>query len=240
MEIFAVWRACIVSIFDVGGMRMRPFFITLAMAASVVATSAYSADDDSSVAFIKVSDGSAAVTKSLGSGALINDQGWIITAKHVFEAPGVDLSTDKIQVAFKTKSSSLFPAMFFGCDPFNADLCLIHVEPGNIKDVRPVPGINCVQLSVGSSVVALGFSAGAETPNIVNGQVTNNSLTQHFKRFMSTGIQAGMSGGPILDSSGALVGISYGAADSHTETLYSPIEFGRVLLQATGSDCRPR
>ena len=217
---------------------MTTFFITLAMAASVVATSAYSADD-SSVAFIKVSDGSAAVTKSLGSGALINNQGWIITAKHVFEAPGVDLGTDNIQVAFRIKNQ-LFPAMFFGCDPFNADLCLIHVDPANLKDAKPLPGINCDQLSAGSSVVALGFSAGAETPNIVNGQVTNNGLAQHFKRVMSTGIQPGMSGGPILDSSGALVGISYGAANTMTETFYSPIEFGRVLLQATGSDCRPK
>jgi len=69
----------------------------------------------------------------------------------------------------------------------------------------------------------------------VGGTVVSDELGIRFKTLMNAAVQPGMSGGPAADENGRLVGVVYGAAG--TATLFTPIVFARVLLQAAGIDC---
>ncbi len=139
--------------------------------------------------------------RSLGSGFIIDKDGYIVTNNHVIE------NADKIMV--KLKNGKEYDAEIIGRDP-NTDLALIKIKAD--KDLPTLPFGNSAGLKVGQWVVAIGSPFGLEqtvTAGIVSakGRVIGSGPYDDFIQ-TDASINPGNSGGPLLDLNGNVVGIN--------------------------------
>ncbi len=140
-----------------------------------------------------------------GSGFVWDDQGRIITNYHVIE------DAHSIQVSFAP--GVVMPAHVVGADPGN-DLAVIQVDnpPAN---VHPLPLADSDALQVGQIVVAIGNPFGRFQRTMTMGVISALDRTIKVKegrvlrRVIQTDadINHGNSGGPLLDSSGRVIGV---------------------------------
>jgi serine protease Do len=137
----------------------------------------------------------------IGTGFIIDKNGYIITNNHVVE------DADKIKV--KLKDEREFEAKVIGRDP-QTDLALIKIEP---KGDLPVASLGrSADLKVGEWVVAVGSPFGLEqtvTAGIVSakGRVIGSGPYDDFIQ-TDASINPGNSGGPLLNLNGEVVGIN--------------------------------
>lgn len=143
-------------------------------------------------------------SQSLGSGFLINEDGLILTNFHVVSGSA------KIQVTLPDQSQ------FFGqaLDTDRSDdLALIKITP---KKKLPFLHLgDSDHLQVGQKVLAIGNPFGLEgtlTVGVVSsiGRVISGETGQRIQGMVQTdaAINGGNSGGPLLDSSGNVIGIN--------------------------------
>ena len=138
--------------------------------------------------------------KSLGSGFIISNDGYILTNAHVVA------SADEITVRLTDKRE--YKARVVGTDK-RTDVALIKIEASGLPTVRlGDPG----QLKVGEWVVAIGSPFGFDnsvTAGIVSAK--GRSLPQeNYVPFIQTdvAINPGNSGGPLFNMRGEVVGIN--------------------------------
>ena len=139
--------------------------------------------------------------RSLGSGFVIGQEGYIVTNNHVIE------NADKIKV--KLKNGKEFDAELVGRDP-NTDIALIRVKPVNGLPVVDLG--NSDVLKVGQWVVAIGNPFGLEhtvTAGIVSakGRVIGSGPYDDYIQ-TDASINPGNSGGPLINMKGEVVGIN--------------------------------
>jgi serine protease Do len=139
--------------------------------------------------------------RSLGSGFVIDKEGYIVTNNHVIEG------ADEISVSLANETE--FDAEVVGRDR-NTDLALIKIK--NAKNLTQLPMGNSDQLKVGSWVVAIGSPFGLEqtvTAGIVSakGRVIDAGPYDDFIQ-TDASINPGNSGGPLLNLMGEVVGIN--------------------------------
>ena len=139
--------------------------------------------------------------RSLGSGFIIDKDGFIVTNNHVIE------NADKIKV--KLKDGKEYNAEIIGRDP-STDLALIKVPSGNNLPVVAFGDSN--NLKVGQWVVAIGSPFGLEetvTAGIISakGRVIGSGPYDNFLQ-TDASINPGNSGGPLIDMQGQVVGIN--------------------------------
>jgi serine protease Do len=139
--------------------------------------------------------------RSLGSGFIIDKDGFIVTNNHVIE------NADMIKV--KMKDGKEFNAEIIGKDP-STDLALIKVPSGNNLPVIAFGDSN--NLKVGQWVVAIGSPFGLEqtvTAGILSakGRVIGSGPYDNFLQ-TDASINPGNSGGPLIDMQGKVVGIN--------------------------------
>jgi len=139
--------------------------------------------------------------RSLGSGFIIDKDGFIVTNNHVIE------NADKIKV--KLKDGKEYIAEIIGRDP-STDLALIKVPSGNNLPVIAFGDSN--NLKVGQWVVAIGSPFGLEqtvTAGILSakGRVIGSGPYDNFLQ-TDASINPGNSGGPLIDMQGQVVGIN--------------------------------
>ncbi|MCW3066713.1 MAG: hypothetical protein JWN32_3885, partial [Solirubrobacterales bacterium] len=149
--------------------------------------------------------GSGAASQAEGSGFVIDKQGDIFTNDHVVSG------ASSIQVAFAdgTKAS----ARLVGTDP-TTDVAVIRVNVPSAK-LQPLAFGNSSGVQVGDGVVAIGSPfglAGSLTTGVVS--ALNRSI-QAPNHYTITGavqtdaaINHGNSGGPLLDSTGKVIGVN--------------------------------
>ena len=139
-------------------------------------------------------------SRSLGSGFIISNDGYILTNAHVVEA------ADEINVKFTDKRE--FKAKVIGADK-RTDVALIKIEGGSLPVVKFG---DPARLKVGEWVLAIGAPFGFEntvTAGIVSAK--GRSLPQeNFVPFIQTdvAINPGNSGGPLFNMRGEVVGIN--------------------------------
>jgi serine protease Do len=139
-------------------------------------------------------------SRSLGSGFIISNDGYILTNAHVVE------SADEINVRFTDKRE--FKAKVIGADK-RTDVALIKIEGSSLPVVKFG---DPARLKVGEWVIAIGAPFGFEntvTAGIVSGK--GRSLPQeNFVPFIQTdvAINPGNSGGPLFNMRGEVVGIN--------------------------------
>jgi serine protease Do len=139
--------------------------------------------------------------RSLGSGFIIDADGYIVTNNHVVE------DADKIKVRLTDEKE--FDAEVVGRDP-NTDLALIKIKSN--EKLYPLPLGDSESLDVGTWVVAIGSPFGLEqtvTAGIVSakGRVIGSGPYDDFIQ-TDASINPGNSGGPLLNMDGAVVGIN--------------------------------
>jgi serine protease Do len=139
--------------------------------------------------------------QSLGSGFIIDKEGFILTNNHVVE------STDEIKV--KLADGREFKAEIVGRDP-KTDLALIRIEPESDLPTLSLGDSETAQ--VGDWVIAIGnpFGLGhTVTAGIVSAKYRQIGAGS-YDNFIQTdaSINPGNSGGPLLNTAGEAIGIN--------------------------------
>ena len=139
--------------------------------------------------------------RSLGSGFLIDDNGFIVTNNHVID------DADQIKVIMADDKE--FDAELVGRDP-KTDLALIRIQ--GAKNLSHLELGDSEKLKVGTWVVAIGSPFGLEqtvTAGIVSakGRIIGSGPYDDFIQ-TDASINPGNSGGPLLNMEGEVVGIN--------------------------------
>jgi Trypsin-like peptidase domain len=190
-----------------------PFSFCLAL---VVAGGAYgqNATNKEPIAFLLATPDSSAVPASIGSGFLVDSFGTIMTAKHVIESA----SNQVISVSISSKSAP--PILIDNADIDCSDrqeFCFLRVNPDapTVRAVKSFLKLGCYIPLEGEPLTAAGFFAGDEKITGVvtpRGHVIGDLITGGI---IPTDIaaEAGMSGGPVFDSQGIVIGIVKGGSE---------------------------
>lgn len=160
-----------------------------------------------------------------GSGIILTSDGKILTNNHVVELAG---TSGKVRVSFNDGTSA--EATILGTDPLT-DTAVIQAE--GVKDLQAATIGKSANLDVGQAVVAVGSPYGLDatvTSGIVSalnrpvnvGQDGQGNSTTYPAIQTDAAINPGNSGGPLVDMTGAVVGIN-----SSIRTASSSSAFGQ-------------
>ena len=139
-------------------------------------------------------------TKSLGSGFIISEDGYLLTNNHVVE--------DADEVLVRLSDHREFTAKVIGKDK-RSDVALLKIEADDLPTVKIGNGSN---LKVGEWVLAIGSPFGFDhsvTAGIVSAK--GRSLpNENYVPFIQTdvAINPGNSGGPLFNLDGEVVGVN--------------------------------
>lgn len=169
-----------------------------------------------STVFIQVSAGGEGFT---GSGFVFNDEGHIVTNAHVIE-PALTADDSALTVVFSDGVE--LEATIAGATT-DYDLAVLQVER---DDLPPLRLGDSTELRVGQPVVAIGAPLGLEgtvTTGIVSAmnrpvRVGNEGSTFINAIQTDAAINLGNSGGPLVDASGAVIGVNTAIASRPGQT----------------------
>jgi len=139
---------------------------------------------------------------SLGSGFLINKEGYIVTNDHVVR------DAESIQV--KLSNENVYDGKVVGGDP-KTDVAVIKI---NAKEPLPVAVLgDSDKLQVGQWAIAIGNPFGLDrtvTVGVVSATGRSNMGIETYENFIQTdaSINPGNSGGPLLNIHGEVIGIN--------------------------------
>jgi serine protease Do len=166
-------------------------------------------------------------SEGVGSGLIFDPQGWILTNRHVVAG------SDKLTV--ELKDGTIYTGTVYGIDTLT-DLAIVKIEAtgltaGTIGDSDG--------LKVGELVVAIGSPLGTFSNTVTSGIVSatgrqirteGSSLDNLIQT--DAAINPGNSGGPLLDATGAVIGINTAIARDSTGIGFSiPINIARPLME---------
>lgn len=166
---------------------------------------------------------------SLGSGFIVDQQGYILTNTHVVE------SARSIKISLNDGRE--FPAVVIGSDP-KTDIALIKVEPFEGMTILPMGTADSVR--VGDWLMAVGNPFGLQstvTVGILSARGRKNVPLQGEIRYMDflqtdASINPGNSGGPLIDMQGRAVGINTAInAEGQGIGFAIPIDMARTVLE---------
>jgi len=163
---------------------------------------------------------------SLGSGFIIDKEGFVVTNNHVVE--------DADQIKVKLKDDREFDAKIVGRDP-NTDLALLKIESD--ENLPTVKLGDSDALKVGQWVIAIGSPFGLEhtvTAGIVSakGRVIGSGPYDDFIQ-TDASINPGNSGGPLLNLKGEVVGINTAIVASGQGIGFAiPVNLARDVIMA--------
>lgn len=145
--------------------------------------------------------------EALGSGAIINSQGDVVTNHHVVNG------AQKLFVTLVDKN--VYPAKIVGVDPVT-DLAVIKIQNAP-KNLQPVSFANSSILAVGQPVMAVGNPLGLSntaTTGIISALNRPAVVQEQGKAVVTNAVQIsasinpGNSGGPTFDAEGKVIGIN--------------------------------
>jgi len=139
--------------------------------------------------------------RGVGSGFVMNREGYILTNNHVVE--------DADQIKVKLANGKEYDGKVIGRDP-KTDLALVKIN--GATDLHPLQVGNSDELKVGSWVVAVGSPFGLEqtvTAGIISakGRVIGSGPYDDFIQ-TDASINPGNSGGPLINMKGEVVGVN--------------------------------
>ena len=137
---------------------------------------------------------------SLGSGFVVNTEGFIVTAYHVVK------NKNNIYVKF-SKSNRWLPATLYKKDELS-DLALLQIPirttPLKISDWSNVP-VGLEVYAIGYPLPAIEGSSIKISQGIINSDVGMHGSVHTFQ--FNAGVQKGLSGGPVISPDGLLIGM---------------------------------
>ena len=146
--------------------------------------------------------GGTAMERSLGSGVIVREDGYILTNHHV-----VNGAQD---IKVELSSNRVYPAQLIGSDP-PSDLAVLKISAGGLPVLHPG---DSDKVRVGDVCLAIGNPLGVGE-SVTNGIISakgrqTGAGTGSFEDFLQTDapINQGNSGGALVDTRGALIGIN--------------------------------
>ncbi|HNT43404.1 MAG TPA: trypsin-like peptidase domain-containing protein, partial [Syntrophorhabdaceae bacterium] len=168
--------------------------------------------------------------KSLGSGFIVDGDGYIVTNNHVIDGAN--------EIKVKLTDGREFDASIVGRDS-KTDLALIRIT--GASNLTPITMGNSDELKVGSWVVAIGSPFGLEqtvTAGIVSakGRIIGSGPYDNFIQ-TDASINPGNSGGPLINMKGEVVGINTAIVASGQGIGFAiPVDTARnVIAQLKGN-----
>jgi S1-C subfamily serine protease len=157
--------------------------------------------------------GSDGAEQALGTGFVVDEEGYILTNAHVVDEQGE--TAGEVTVVFKNDGSSTrrVAGELVGVD-VSSDVAVIKVDPKGLS-LQPLPLGDSSSVVVGEPVVAIGNPLGYDfsiTSGIVS--ATGRSLQAPNNMTIPNGIQTdaainqGNSGGPLINGRGKVIGIN--------------------------------
>lgn len=144
----------------------------------------------------------------LGSGFIINEEGYLITNFHVIEGE----TQISVEVYQKQKGQlerkSYKDVRIIAIDRF-ADLALLKIDDEDAPRFKHVPVGSTDPLGVGEEVFAIGSPLGLER-TVTEGIVSTKTRQMQGRLYLqtSTQINPGNSGGPLFNLAGEVVGVT--------------------------------
>lgn len=149
--------------------------------------------------------------QGLGSGVIYRKDGYLLTNNHVISGLKGAGAADQILVVLGDGKS--YPAKVVGADP-QTDMAVLKIDHNNL----PVPQwANSDKVQEGQAAIAIGNPLAENLKNTVTVGVVsakgrmvkvNNDLVLRNMIQTDASINAGNSGGPLLDSKGNIIGIN--------------------------------
>jgi S1-C subfamily serine protease len=138
---------------------------------------------------------------SLGSGVIINADGFILTNLHV-----VDTLFDAFDTAVTLKDGRRTPAKVVAWDKAN-DLAILHI---NLDNLDAIEIADVSKLRVGDIVFAIGYprNIGQSVSQGIVSAITRNTDQSISILQTDAAINPGNSGGALIDTTGKLLGIN--------------------------------
>lgn len=135
----------------------------------------------------------------VGSGAIIDDEGYIVTNYHVVKGARI--------IRVLTYDGTVHDAIFVGYEP-NVDVAVLKIDDSNLEILQ---FDDSEDVKVGEKVIALGNPAGLSfsvTEGIVS--AVNRRGPNNLNIYLQTDvpINPGNSGGPLVNTNGKIIGIN--------------------------------
>ncbi len=140
---------------------------------------------------------------STGSGFFVDDQGHIITNYHVVDGAS--------EITVRLHDNRTLEAKVLGSSPAD-DLALLQVDPDQVRGIAPLPLADSDKIRPGQMAIAIGSPFRSVTVGVVSG--TGRGLQSILQRPIPDMVQTdatlnpGNSGGPLLNSSGEVIGVN--------------------------------
>lgn len=165
-----------------------------------------------------------------GSGVIISAQGYILTDYHVIQG-WLDSSAEEQQkhpLKAHIGGSKFKPEYPIAYDTRekNADIALLHILDPNKYQFAPI----CYDAGIGagSPLVAFGYPNDTDFA-VVPGNF--NNLNGENNRWLATiAFSHGMSGGPVYNDKGYVIGLVYGGTDTATN-LITPLRWAKSIIE---------
>ncbi len=166
---------------------------------------------------------------AIGSGVIFDANGLILTNHHV-------VAGDPSKLTVTLKDGRSFDAHVYGIDTLT-DLAIVKVDATGLP-TAPIGDSSTIQ--VGQQAIAIGSPLGQFTDSVTSGiisaigrsiPVDSGTVLDNLIQ-TDTPINPGNSGGPLLDPSGAVIGINTAVAGNSQGIGFAiPINVARPLLQ---------
>jgi serine protease Do len=164
--------------------------------------------------------------QGVGSGVIFDTSGWILTNRHVVAG--------STTVTVELKDGTEYTGNVYGIDTLT-DLAIVKIEASGLT---AAPLGDSDSLRVGQLVVAIGSPLGTFSNTVTSGIVSAKGRTiqtegSQLNNLIQTdaAINPGNSGGPLLDATGAVVGINTAIARDSTGIGFSiPINLAKPLM----------
>jgi len=150
--------------------------------------------------------------QSLGSGVILDRDGYLLTNYHVITQSSEEKPVDRIEVYLHGDDATKYRAKIVGSDKWT-DLAVIKIDAG--KPLHAAELGDSEAMRVGDWVLAVGSPFGLDstvTAGIVSakGRDIEGGTEGQFKRFIQTdaAINPGNSGGPLVNLAGQVIGIN--------------------------------
>ena len=179
----------------------------------------------------------------VGSGVIYDADGWILTNRHVVTTTGRTIASE---LTVQLKDGREFTGTVYGIDTLT-DLAIVKVDG---TDLPAAPIGSSSDIKVGQLAIAIGSPLGTYTSTVTTGIIsaTGRTIDIDAKTRLTNLIQTdaainpGNSGGPLLDATGAVIGINTAVERDSTGIGFAiPIDIARpIMSQALAGEALAR
>jgi S1-C subfamily serine protease len=168
----------------------------------------------------------------IGSGVIYDANGWILTNRHVVTTTG---GTTASELKVDLKDGTQYTGTVYGIDTLT-DLAIVKVDATGLP---AAPIGQSSDIKVGQLAIAIGSPLGTYTSTVTTGIIsaTGRSVEIDADTRLSNLIQTdaainpGNSGGPLLDATGAVIGINTAIERDSTGIGFAiPIDIARPIM----------